>query len=112
MNFQPQDQQLVGRGLQTGKELLYGQSSFVAERRLEDYIVRELIGFDDISYDQHAELLVRAGRAGRGHFRSYLKTDDELHNVLANHGKAVADNIHAQMAQHYVRGCGRDPRSW
>jgi type III restriction enzyme len=57
MNFQPQDQQLVGRGLQTGKELLYGQSSFVAERQPEDYIVRELIGFDDIAYDQHGELL-------------------------------------------------------
>jgi type III restriction enzyme len=106
MNFQPQDQQLVGRGLQTGKELLYGQSSFVTEQRLEDYIVRELIGFDDISYDAHAERLYSLAAQAVGHFKSYLKTETDLHNVLANHGKAVAQNIHAQMAQHYVEEAG------
>jgi len=106
MNFQPQDQQLVGRGLQSGRELLYGRASFVAERRLEDYIVRELIGFDDIAYDDHADLLYALAEQAIRHFRSYLETDSELHNVLANHGKAVADNIHAQMAQHYVEEPG------
>ena len=106
MNFQPQDQQLVGRGLQTGKELLYGQSSFVAERQPEDYIVRELIGFDDIAYDQHGELLYALAGQAVLHFRSYLTTDEELHNVLANQGKAVADNIHAQMALHYFEDPG------
>ena len=106
MNFQPQDQQLVGRGLQTGKELLYGQSSFVTEQRHEDYIVRELIGFDDISYDAHAELLYSLAAQAVSHFKSYLKTEDDLHNVLANHGKAVAANIHAQMTQHYVEDAG------
>jgi type III restriction enzyme len=106
MNFQPQDQQLVGRGLQSGRELLYGQASFVAERRLEDYIVRELIGFDDIAYDDHAELLYSLAEQAVRHFRGYLGTDAELHNVLANHGKAVAENIHAQMAQHYVEEPG------
>jgi type III restriction enzyme len=106
MNFQPQDQQLVGRGLQTGKELLYGQSSFVTEQRLEDYIVRELIGFDDISYDAHAERLYSLAAQAVDHFKSYLKTEADLHNVLANHGKAVAQNIHAQMAQHYVEEAG------
>ena len=106
MNFQPQDQQLVGRGLQTGKELLYGQSSFVTEQRLEDYIVRELIGFDDISYDAHAERLYSMAAQAVSHFKTYLKTEAELHNVLANHGKAVAENVHAQMAQHYVEEAG------
>jgi type III restriction enzyme len=106
MNFQPQDQQLMGRGLQSGKELLYGQSSFVTERRPEDYIVRELIGFDDIAYDQHGELLYALAGQAVAHFRGYLKTDEELHNVLANHGKAIAENIHAQMAQHYFEDSG------
>jgi type III restriction enzyme len=106
MNFQPQDQQLVGRGLQTGKELLYGQSSFVAERRPEDYIVRELIGFDDIAYDQHGELLYELATQAVVHFRSYLGSEEELHNVLANQGKAIADNIHAQMALHYFEDPG------
>lgn len=106
MNFQTQDQQLVGRGLQTGKELLYGQSSFVAERQPEDYIVRELISFDDIAYDQHGELLYALAAQAVAHFRTYLQGDDELHNVLANHGKAITDNIHAQMALHYLEEAG------
>lgn len=106
MNFQPQDQQLVGRGLQSGKDVLYGQSSTIAEARLEDYIVRELIGFDDVSYDEHADLIYGLAGQAVAHFRSYLKTEAELHNVLANQGKAIADNIHAQMAQHYYENLG------
>lgn len=106
MNFQPQDQQLVGRGLQTGTDVLYGQSSVIAEKRPEDYIVRELINFDDVSYDEHAELIY--GLAGQAvtHFQSYLKTEGELHNVLANQGKAIADHLHSQMAPHYFEDIG------
>ena len=106
MNFQPQDQQLVGRGLQTGKDVLYGQSSTIGEARLEDYIVRELIGFDDVSYDEHAELIYGLAGQAVAHFKTYLKTDAELHNVLANQGKAIAENIHAQMALHYFEDIG------
>lgn len=106
MHFQPHDQQLVGRGLQTGKDVLYGQSSTIGEVRLEDYIVRELIGFDDVSYDEHADLIYGLAGQAVAHFRTYLKADAELHNVLANHGKAIAENIHAQMAQQYFEDIG------
>ena len=101
MHFQPQDQQLVGRGLQTGKDVLYGQASSVTEVRLEDYIVRELINFDDVSYDEHANLIYNLAGQAVTHFKSYLKTTEELHNVLANQCKSIADNIHLQMFQHY-----------
>lgn len=101
MHFQPQDQQLVGRGLQTGKDVLYGQASNVTEVRLEDYIVRELINFDDISYDEHANLIYNLAGQAVTHFKSYLNTTDELHNVLANQCKSIADNIHLQMFQQY-----------
>jgi type III restriction enzyme len=30
-----------------------------------------------------------------------LKNDAELHNVLANQSKAIAENINAQMSEHY-----------
>ena len=106
MNFQPQDQQLVGRGLQTGIDVLYGQSSTIGAARLEDYIVRELIGFDDLSYDAHADLIHSLAGQAVAHFATYLKTDAELHNVLANQGKAIAENIHAQLARHYVEDVG------
>lgn len=106
MHFQPQDQQLVGRGLQSGKDVLYGQSSTIGEARPEDYIVRELIGFDDVSYDEHADLIYGLAEQAVAHFGTYLKTEAELHNMLANQGKAIADNIHAQMAQHYYEDIG------
>lgn len=106
MNFQPQEQQLVGRGLQSRKDVLYGQSSTIGEVRPEDYVVRELISFDDISYDAHAALVYDLAGHAVAHFKTYLKTAGELHNVLANQGKAIADNIHAQMVQHYFENIG------
>ncbi len=93
INFQPQGQQLVSRGLQTGKDVLYGQSSTIGEARVEDYIVRELIGFDDVSYDEHAGLIYGLAGQAVAHFNAYLKTDAELHNVRANHGKTIAENV-------------------
>jgi type III restriction enzyme len=104
MNFQPQDMALVGQGLKTGKQVLYGQSSTVLESQLENYIVRELINYDDVDYDQHAELIYELSGHAVAHFRTYLKTDDELHNILGNYGKTIAENIHLQMALHYDDG--------
>jgi type III restriction enzyme len=101
MNFQPQDMALVGQGLKTGKQVLYGQSSTVLESQLKNYIVRELINYDDVSYDEHAELIHALSGQAVAHFRTYLKTDGELHNILGNYGKTIAENIHLQMALHY-----------
>ncbi len=101
MNFQPQDMALIGQGLKTGKQVLYGQSSTVMESQLENYIVRELINYDDVSYDEHAELIYELSGQAVAHFKTYLETDDELHNILGNYGKTIAENIHLQMAQHY-----------
>jgi len=106
LNFQPQDQQLVGRGLHSGQDVLYGEASTISEKRPEDYIVRELINFDDVSYESHSDLIYElAGQVVR-HFKSYLKTDGELHNVLAHQAKAVAENVHAQMVAHYFEEAG------
>lgn len=101
MNFQPQDMALIGQGLKTGKQVLYGQSLSVLEDRLENYIVRELINYDDIDYDEHADLIYELSGQAVTHFKNYLKTEDELHNILGNHGKTIAENIYHQMSQHY-----------
>ena len=101
MNFQPQDMALIGQGLKTGKQVLYGESSAVLETRLEDYIVRELINYDDVSYDEHAELIYELSGQAVMHFKGYLTSDEELHNILGNYGKTIAENIHLQMAHSY-----------
>jgi type III restriction enzyme len=71
------------------------------ESQLENYIVRELINYDDVSYDEHAELIHELSGQAVAHFRTYLRSDDELHNILGNYGKTIAENIHLQMALHY-----------
>ena len=37
--------------------LTYGEAAVVEESRFADYVVRELNNFDDISYDDHADLI-------------------------------------------------------
>ncbi len=106
MNFQPQDQQLLGRGLRTGQDVVYGTSTTVAADRPEDYIVRELVGYDDVSYDDHADLIHELAAQAVAHFRTYLKTDGELHNVLSHQARAIAENIHAQLVTHHREDIG------
>ncbi|KAA0219890.1 hypothetical protein EDS67_30150 [candidate division KSB1 bacterium] len=72
----------------------------IEEGRLEDYVVSGLVDFDDISYDDHADLLYDlAGQTVR-HFRTYLSEED-TRKVLRCYQRDIARYIHAQMQQHY-----------
>lgn len=74
----------------------------VQEPRLENYIVRGLIDLDDISYDDHAQLLYKlAGQLVR-HLESYLSSEDDVRNVLQYHQGELVRLVHTQMNQHYV----------
>jgi type III restriction enzyme len=107
INFQPQDQQLVSQALQSGEQLLYGKSSTVAERRPEDYIVRELVEFDDVSYDDHSDLLYQLAGQAVAHFKGYLHDEEQLNNVLGHYGRATAEIVHGQMAQNHFEQASR-----
>jgi type III restriction enzyme len=102
LNYQPLANTLESHGLQSNKVLTYGEAAVVEESRFADYIVRELINFDDVSYDDHADFIYQLADQAVTHFQTYLKDDDALHNVLANYAKPIADIIHTQMAKHYV----------
>ncbi|MGE0113030.1 DEAD/DEAH box helicase [Aquabacterium sp.] len=101
MNYQVTEQQLLSQGLQSGRQLTYGESALIEEVRLEDYIVRELINYDDVSYDDHADLIYELAGQAVAHFRSKQPDDAAVHNILGTHGRAIAENIHLQMAKHY-----------
>jgi type III restriction enzyme len=102
LNYQPLANTLESHGLQSNKVLTYGEAAVVEESRFADYIVRELINFDDVSYDDHADFIYQLADQAVTHFQTYLKDDDALHNVLANYAKPIGDIIHTQMAKHYV----------
>ena len=73
----------------------------VPEERPEDYLVRGLIDFDDVSYDQHADLLYKLAGQMVKHLQSYLKNEDDVRNVLQFHQAQLVSMIHSQMQEHY-----------
>ena len=73
----------------------------IEERRLEDYVVAGLVDFDDVSYDDHADLLYDLATQTVNHFKSYLPLESDVQKVLRVHQKPIAEFIHSQMLQHY-----------
>jgi type III restriction enzyme len=99
--LQPVSQEILVRHLESGSEHVIGAlAGGAAEERLEDYIVRSLIDFDDVSYDEQADLLYKLAGEVVTHLHSYLKDDDEVRNVLVFHAKQIADLVHTQMQPH------------
>jgi type III restriction enzyme len=62
-------------------------------------VVRGLMNFDDISYDDHADLLYELAGQVVAHFRSRLDEGD-TRNVLQYFQKPIAELVHQQMLDH------------
>ena len=70
------------------------------EERLEDYVVRGLLDFDDVSYDDQADVLYDLAAQVVKHLRGYLSSDDDVRNVLIFHQRRLTELVHAQMREH------------
>jgi len=102
IHFQPVERDILIRHLRTSEqETLAGFSDGQTELRNEDYIVRALIDFDDVSYDQHADLIYNLAGQMLTHLRSYLKDENDVLNVLQFYHRQLAQFIHAQMQAHH-----------
>ncbi|MBX7210188.1 MAG: DEAD/DEAH box helicase family protein [Verrucomicrobiaceae bacterium] len=101
VRLQPVEHDLLIKMLQTGKlDVLKSDGSTTPEARPEDYLVRSLMDYDDVSYDDHAELLYDLAGQMTAHIRSYL-SDEEAVNVIRYHQQDLARNIHVQMQAHH-----------
>jgi type III restriction enzyme len=102
IRLQPVSQEILIQHLQSNERFrLRSGDAVIPEARLEDYLVRGLMDFDDINYDEHAELLYDlAGQMVR-HLQSYLPAPDDVLNVLQAHQQALVQLIHAQMQNHF-----------
>lgn len=101
LKFPPISEELWVQLLRTGETEVIGLGKGgISEKRLEDYVVSGLVDFDDIAYEQHADLLYDLAAQTVIHFKSYLKEED-VHKVLWRHQKEIASFIHAQMQEHY-----------
>jgi type III restriction enzyme len=102
IRLQPVSRDVLLQDLQTNERYrLHGTGSGAAEQRLENYLLRGLVDFDDISYDEHAELLNKLAGQLVARLRSYLETEEDVVNVLVHHHRQLVDTIHAQLEQHY-----------
>lgn len=102
IQLQPVENEILIQHLRnSARYKLVSGNGIVKEERLEDYLVRGLIDFDDISYDDHSNLLYRLSGQVVRHLQSYLKNEDEVLNVLQYHQQTLVNLIHAQMQDHY-----------
>ena len=110
IHYQPVERDILIQHLRTHRqETLTSSGSAQTELRIEDYLVRALIDFDDISYDNHADLLYELAGQLVKHLRGYLKDEGEVQNVLQYYQRQLAEFIHSQMqAHHWEKASGYD----
>ena len=85
---------------------LISGDGIVPEERLEDYLVRGLVDFDDVSYDDHAEFLYKLAGQMVKHLQSYLVNEEDVRNVLQYHQAQLVNVIYSQMQEHYEEKAG------
>lgn len=101
IRLQPVDRDILIQHLRTSeRERVKSKGGVATEKRPEDYLVRALVDFDDISYDNHADLLYKLAGQIVAHLRTYLSAE-ETTNVLQYHQRELSGLIHAQMQTHH-----------
>lgn len=100
-NFQPGQREILGQELRTNRQFMLSRESGVREQRLEDYIVKKLIDFDDVDYFTQAELLYDLAAQAVEHYQSQSYSESDLHEILDTFGGELARLIHAGMMEHF-----------
>lgn len=101
MNYEVPSEVLLAQHLRTGQvDRMGARVASSDERRLEDFIVSDLIDYPDIAYDQQAELLYELSDQVVAHLRA-RHPEDGVRSIFQVHRKAIAAAVHAQMQAHY-----------
>ncbi len=100
VRLQPASQDILIQNLSNHQRERLKASGIAPESRPENYLVRHLIDYDDVFYDDHADLLYKLSGQLVTHLRSYLPDEETVERVLQYHGKELAKLIHAQMQAH------------
>lgn len=99
--LKPQERSLVSQSLQTNEQTEIGEGdSGNYEPIKENYILKKLFGYDDIPYDEHAELLYDLAKQAV-ECLSAVNDEKDVENILQNQSDVVARLIHAQMDKHF-----------
>lgn len=102
LSYQAPSEELWQQSLSTGdRDILGVGPGGIQENQLEDYVVSGLIDFDDIAYDDHADLLYDLAGQVVNHFRELPRTEEEIRKILRVHFRDIARFVHAQMQTHF-----------
>lgn len=104
INWRPSDDTLVGKELTEDGETYTIDTSFANIKDTdtpENGIAKYLIAQDNIDYDSCSELIYDLIEQLKAHLRSYLFSEDEVTKVLVQRRKSIADNLYAQMMEHF-----------
>ena len=97
IGIRPIDGGIVVEDVRTGnRQTIRLNEGGKKESRLEDYLVRRLMDYDEIDYDQHNELLYKLAGQMVEHLRGYL-SDEQVEAVLKGQAKMLAEFIFEQM---------------
>jgi type III restriction enzyme len=100
-NFQPGQREIVGQELRTNEQFTMNREAGMREKRLEDYIVKKLIDFDDIDYFTQSALLYDLAGQAVSHYQAQNYSESELHEVFDTYGSELARLIRAEMMDHF-----------
>ena len=102
LNYPPVSEELWAKHLRTDQvDIISTGVGGFEELRVEDYVVRGLVDFDDVSYDAHADLLYDLAGQVINHLKSYLKDEHEVRKVLGAYQRDIAKYVHVQMQDHF-----------
>lgn len=101
LRHRPLEQPILLHELRTGERtVLEDRGLPTTEERPADHLIARLIDYDDICYDEQADLLYKLAGQVLAHLRSYLPEEDEVLQVLKQQGRTFVELIHAQMQAH------------
>lgn len=107
LNYQPPSQDLYKQTLRTGVGTTLTFATDDNEtKRLETIIIEKLMDFDDVDYDQHADLLYDLAMEVVAHFAS--KHDGQaVRRIVTVHAREIAKFIYVQMTTHFWEETGK-----
>jgi type III restriction enzyme len=85
----------------SARQHIHADLAYATEDRLENYIVRNLVDFEDINYEEHSDIIYKLCGQVINKLKSHLDTEEKLLNVLQFYQVKFAENIHSQMQQHW-----------
>jgi len=99
--LKPQERSLVSQSLQTNEQTEIGEGdSGNYEPIKENYILKKLFDYDDIPYDEQAELLYDLAKQAV-ECLSVENDEKDVVNILQNQSDVISRLIHAQMSKNF-----------